>query len=554
MRIWGACCSQAPHFFPYHARMSMKRIEVTADCIWLYSDFADRFKCAGLPGARWVGSEEAWNLPATPGTWEQVREAFPEDAKSCGLDIALAWRKDAHLPNERYGANDYEHTTQPWTHQVRGTRFATMMDSCLLHCWMGTGKTKITLDAIRTLGHKRTLVICPSCVVPVWETQADTHAPGIFSVLALGKGKSTVKRTDVLSLALRHEAGPLIVVVNYEAAWQKSLGKGIAKTEWDCIVLDESHRVKAPGSKCSRFVAKLKAKHKLCLTGTPMPHSPLDIYGQYRFLDPGIFGTRFTAFRARYAIMGGFENRVVVGYQNQDDFRMRLDKLRLHVTADVLDLPPIQTIDRRCPLEPAARKLYDQLERELIAELGEGVITAANALVKLLRLQQICGGAVPADDEDKLTEVSTAKRNLLAEMLEDLQGERVVVFARFRYDLGAARAEAERLGYRVGEISGSANDYKQWCESDELDLLVVQTQAGGLGIDLTAARVAIFYSLGFSLGDYQQAIARVHRPGQTRPTVIYRLLAVNTVDVRIVQALRKRENVIESILGDLRGD
>ena len=193
-------------------------------------------------------------------------------------------------------------------------------------------------------------------------------------------------------------------------------------------------------------------------------------------------------------------------------------------------------------------------------------MTAANALSKLLRLQQIAAGFAVLDQQSQpdstwddspirntcLEEISTAKRNLLGEVLEEIgPDERVVVFCRFHHDLNTIRDICDFLERPYLEISGRRNQYADWKNMDGYPVVGVQLQAGSLGIDLTEARYAIFYTLGFSLGDYQQSVARLYRPGQEQPVVVCRLLADRTVDRKILKALDKRRDVIRAILDDI---
>src|SRR3954451_21406334 len=134
------------------------------------------------------------------------------------------------------------------------------------------------------------------------------------------------------------------------------------------LILDESHRVKAPGGTASKNCALLgqHAGHVLELTGTPMPHSPLDVYGQFRAMDPGIFGTNFSRFRLRYAVMGGWEGKVVVGYQNQEEFARKFGSACFVVkkTEAGLDLPDVVHVDRTFELQARSRKAYTTLEHD----------------------------------------------------------------------------------------------------------------------------------------------------------------------------------------------
>jgi SNF2 family DNA or RNA helicase len=217
----------------------------------------------------------------------------------------------------------------------------------------------------------------------------------------------------------------------------------------------------------------------------------------------------------------------------------------------VLDLPEAMHEERTCELSPAARKAYKQLEEELIADLGTGVVTASNALVRLLRLQQCASGFLVEDETEKFHRIDTGKQALLGDLLEDAGGEPFVVFCRFRPDLAAVRALCETMGLRYGELSGSLKDglTDRGEMSPSIDLLGCQIQSGGVGIDLTRARYAVYYSLGFSLSEYEQSLARLHRPGQKRNVCYYHLIAENTVDRRVYSALRARKDVIEAVLG-----
>ena len=325
------------------------------------------------------------------------------------------------------------------------------------------------------------------------------------------------------------------------------------------LLVHNSHRCKAPGGKQSMYLSRLRdrATRRLCLTGTPMPHSPLDAYAQYRFLDPGIFGTSFTAFRARYAIMGGFENHQVVALTNQEELTKKFYSIAYRVTADeVLDLPPVQHITQPVKLSREELRVYAALEHDLIAEVKAGVVTVANALVKILRLQQATSGysrldAEPGEARGREVRIGDSKERTLADLLDSLPGsEPVVVFARFHHDLDAVARICEAQSRRFGELSGRHNELMDW-QMGRLDVLGVQIQSGGVGIDLTRACYAVYYSVGYSLGEYEQSLARLCRPGQERPVRYYHLVATGTVDETVRQALEAKRDVVEAVLANL---
>jgi SNF2 family DNA or RNA helicase len=412
------------------------------------------------------------------------------------------------------------------------------------------------------------LVVCPKSVIQVWPKQFREHAAIPYTVVTLDEG-SVAQRTKQLGLALelaskRNER--VCCVLNYESAWREPMAAALLKAKWDCVCLDESHRIKAPGGQASKFFGRLgdNVLARVCLTGTPMPHSPLGIYAQYRFLDKGIYGTSFTAFRNRYAEMGGYGNYQVMGYVNQDELQRKFYSIAFRVMADdVQDLPETMDLVRPVILSPGARKVYEQLNDEFVAGVDMGKVTVTNALTKLLRLQQITSGFVTldtdvegADEEPEVKEIDTAKAEVLLDILEDLKTtEPVAIFCRFQKDLDTIKDVAKSLGRGCAELSGRMNELKAWQEDTEgkLPLIAVQMQAGGVGVDLVRSHYCVFYSLGFSLGDYLQARKRTHRPGQNERVTYFHLIAEKTVDETVYEALHQRQNVVDSVLSTVRG-
>ena len=288
-----------------------------------------------------------------------------------------------------------------------------------------------------------------------------------------------------------------------------------------------------------------------------MPHSPLDIYAQFRSLDPKIFGWSFVAFRKRFAVMGGFQNKQVTAYQNMPDLQARMARITVQADRSVLDLPDATHQRRVVDLSPKARRMYAEMESDFCTSVREGEVTAANALVKLLRLQQMTSGrvTVETDTDSSLVKVDDAKEKALVDLLTDLPAdEPVVIFGRFRADIASAHAAAKAVGRASLELSGQRRELKEW-QQGVAPVLAVQIQSGGTGIDLTRAAIVCFLSTGFSLGDYEQALARNHRPGQTRNVSYYHFVARDTVDEQVYGALRARKQVVEAVLDGIhRGD
>ena len=205
-------------------------------------------------------------------------------------------------------------------------------------------------------------------------------------------------------------------------------------------------------------------------------------------------------------------------------------------------------------LSAYAKKLYQVLKSEFVVGVADGTVTASNALTRLLRLQQIGSGWARQDrnietgDEGQLLQIDTAKQDALADLMEDLNDEEpIVIFCRFHHDLDAVHTVAAALGRASLELSGRKNELPAW-QSGAAPVLAVQIQSGGVGINLVRARYCVFYSLGFSLGEYLQARKRTHRPGQNRNVTYFHLVARDTVDEAVYKALEARQDVVESVL------
>lgn len=441
--------------------------------------------------------------------------------------------------------------TKFWKHQAQAFDFAREKPAAMLAMEMGTGKTLVAVALAEHWRVQRVLVVCPKTVINVWPREFNKHCPNVFKVVPLTTGTVAAKAKEARRW-LEFCSSPVVIVINYESAYRDDFAEWAARAGFDLLVMDESHKIKKPGGKASWFCYNIskKVKHKLALTGTPMPHSPLDIYAQFRALNPAIFKTNYSLFKKRYAVLGGYGDHQVIGWQNTDDLNERFYKLAYQVKKkDALDLPTETSIDIPVKLSPKAMKEYKQLEKDFylwVEELGEEV-TVANAMVKLLRLQQITSGYVHSDDGVEI-KMDTAKQEALMELIEDAD-QPMVVFCRFRHDLKAVRETARALGKQYGEISGAQKDLTDEATMPEgIDVMGVQIQSGGVGIDLTRASIGVYYSMGFSLGDYDQSLNRIHRPGQTRKVTYYHIVAEQTVDEKVYKALQKRKDVIQTIL------
>lgn len=515
-----------------------------------------------LPSLRWDSVAMLWRCDATPAAAWLLTRIIASGATATPEVSSLAGSFAEGLGSSiRPLVQPASRKLDLWRHQLEAYRAAFHRPATMLHMGMGTGKSAVAVSVVVNAGHRTTLILCPVSVMPVWRREFERHAGSPVDVLVLDGSGTTAAKAKLAEQAIRMAEArrlPVVIVVNYESARTEALAKWLTGRRWDCVILDESHRAKGHSTATGRLVEKLGkvAGQRLCLSGTPMPHSPLDLFSQFRFLDRGIFGTSFGAFRTRYARTNPLFPSKVEAWLRKDELADRAGWITYHVGSEVLDLPEAIHETRHVTLGKLARDVYESLENELLAEVNGHTITAANALVKLLRLQQVTSGFVTDRDLDAVPqEVGDEKKNALADLLEDIDpAEPAVVFCRFRADLDAVREVAGWLGRTSGEISGAQKDLTSHGTMPEgLSILGCQIQAGGVGIDLTRARYGIYYSLGFSLGDYEQSLARIHRPGQTRPVAYYHLIARDTIDERVYAALRARAEVVSSVVESMKG-
>ena len=450
-----------------------------------------------------------------------------------------------------------------------------------------------TLAAIAVAGRgyldgkiKRLLVVAPLSVIPVWKKEFDELADFECSLAIL---QGTMKRRLETLRCLSEKDGLQVAVINYESVWRDQMFEALRKWSADMIVADESQRIKGHNTKQSKGLHKLgenvryclkalsqedyakekvKTPYKMILTGTPVTATPLDFWSQYRFLDPDIFGKSYYSFKNRYAIMGGYLNKQIVGFKNKQDLIEKAHSIAHRVTKkEALDLPEWIDQNLYCTLEPVAAKAYRDMKNESIMEIealvkkdGKSNLIATNVLTRLLRLQQLTGGFIPEDpeaEEVKMLQVSEAKMNLLVETLADLltAGHKVVVFARFVAEiekiLEVSRAKLKvEPGYIYGKVKHDLRGemVEKFQTDPDCRIFVAQVQTAGLGITLHAADNAIFYSTDYNYGVYDQCKARIHRIGQRHNVNYIHLIAEKTVDEKIYKILKNKGNIAHDIV------
>ena len=400
------------------------------------------------------------------------------------------------------------------------------------------------------------LIVAPLSILGVWETEFAQFAAFDYA-LAVLTGDSA-KKADTL----RHMNGTAlqVAVVNYESAWRMEQELSV----WgpDLIVCDEGHKIKTHNISASKAMHRLGAKagYRLLLTGTLITNKAIDVFSPYKFLNPAIFGTSFYAFRSRYFDMVGYGNHTPVLKKSMEaELSARLHSIAYRAAkADCLDLPETTDIIRQVELEPAARKIYRSLVKENFAELASGEVTAPNVLTRLLRLSQLTGGFLGNDENAAVQQISSAKLSAMEDILESAvaEGQKLVIIARFLPEIRAICKELDGRGLRyaciTGEVQDRAAQVAQFQNDPDVPVFVGQIATAGLGLTPVSYTHLTLHSLDYSMSNYEQAKARIHRVGQRNPCTYIHLIAKGTVDEKVLTALRNKADLAKALVDDCR--
>jgi SNF2 family DNA or RNA helicase len=452
-------------------------------------------------------------------------------------------------------------TTQLWAHQRQMADFAHTTLARDGFCWWiagcAVGKTLSALTVASEGGYRRTLVLTKKTIIDqAWGGAIRNHTDG-FVYVPLLKGSSRDK-----AKLLRQYAGvnDLVVVVNYETA--VLLIPELNAMRFDLVVADESHRLKSHNSKQSvALTRRLNIPHKLAMTGTPFHDRPTDAYGQVRWLDGGraagsswaskLLGT-WTSFFEKYVEYRTVDNiKIPIRYKNLDQLQQVIAPFSIELDSEkVLTLPPEQDIDRWVEWTPELKRVYREVEKDMIAQYGGDTMVADNVLTASLRLHQLTGGYFTGDRGSVY--VATPKIDAVLDLMEEIGGEPVVIFTAFASDVHGLEAALVKEGYKVKKLVGGTYQHLEFQQGDG-DVILVNLAAGNAGIELTRARYAIYYSIGHSRTDYDQSRYRIRRPGSdvTKPVVYYHLMLPRSVDVAMHRAMQRKEDIVKVLMEGL---
>jgi SNF2 family DNA or RNA helicase len=508
-----------------------------------------------IVGKRWDPADKSWLIPATYDNLKSLHAIFD----TAQITEAVQQFETPQEINAARQIDDYKFLTAPYDHQRSGFNYFRSLDAGLVAWEMGTGKTKLAVDVMswRAINHlvKKILVCVPKTIMDNWRNEIIKHSPfPTAPVLLTGSRKRKIRLLC---------GKQLWTIAGYDSI--ATLEAEAMTAGFDAVICDESLKIKNPQARRSKAVHKLATiiRYRLAMSGTPITQNPIDIFSQYKFINPAIFGTSLIAFRSRYLVMGGYGNYQVKGIKNASDLTANIYRCCVRkLKTECLDLPPQVYETRNITMDPAQAKIYDNMAQQMIAEFEGQIITAPIILTKLLRLQQITSGFVqnghgptPLNANPKLDELMD-----VIDEIKEQGNHKIIVWCRFIEEINQVCARLRQAGIGHGMLRGDVAGKDRQAIIDQFNtdpgvkVFVGQIQTGGLGIELTAADYAVFFSNTYSFSNRVQAESRCHRSGsEIHDKITYiDLVCPGTIDELILSAIHRKGDIAAEIMADVK--
>lgn len=333
------------------------------------------------------------------------------------------------------------------------------------------------------------------------------------------------------------------------------------QNDWpfDMVVIDELSSFKNSNSK--RFKALKRVRpliHRIIgLTGTPAPNGYIDLWAQIYLLDQGErLGKFITHYRENYFVPDKRDSQRIFTYKPKEDsiklIKNKISDICISLSAkDYLQMPKLIKDNRFIKLDNKAQKGYEEFERNMILQLDEEEIDVTSAAALTNKLLQYCNGAVYKEDGRNYLEVHNCKIEALLELIEEAQGQPLLIFYNFKSDLERIQRALKSLKLRIGILKDS-QDIAKW-NNKELDILLAHPASAAYGLNLQdGGNHIVWFGLNWSLELYQQANARLYRQGQTQTVFIHNLVIDGCRDLDVIEALESKRDGQEALLNSLK--
>jgi len=470
---------------------------------------------------------------------------------------------------------NYKFKTKPYAHQLDALEASWDKENFAYFMEMGTGKSKVLLDNAAVLYDKGLinglLLIAPKGVYKNWyDSEIPTHLPDhIQKKIVLWKtSDKSKKQQTILNSLFKTETDLHILIMNVEA-FSSGNGTEFAQKFLSChrsmIAIDESTTIKTPTSNRTKNILSLRpnSKYRRILTGSPVTKSPLDLFSQCLFLDPWLLDHQsYYTFRARYSIckkiqVNGRQVEIVVGYRNLGELSEKIKPFSKRILKeDCLDLPSKSYVKHYVELTKEQKKVYEQMKKEAIAFLDGKMQSSATVMTQLMRLHQITCGHFTADD-GTIKDIPCSRLTELMNILENVEGKSII-WSHYTHDVRRIISEIKKVYgdeavvdyYGATDTDARSKNIKRFQTDPKCRFFVGTTHTGGYGITLTAGSNMIYFSNGYDLEKRQQSEARIDRIGQTQKMTYIDIMSQDTIDERIVKALRSKVNIANKIMDE----
>ncbi len=420
---------------------------------------------------------------------------------------------------------------------------------------MGLGKTIQALSFLYHLkqenGSLKALVVCPTTLMFNWQNEIKKFTPEVSFYVHHG-GQRTRE-----SLAAN---GADIIITTYGTL--RSDIKQFVEVAFDYVVLDESQAIKNPSSKVTKAASLIKAKNRLCLSGTPLQNNTFDIYAQMNFLNPGMLGS-IEFFKQEFSIpIDKFGEK-----EQKDHLRKLLFPFILRRTKEQVakDLPEKQEMVLFCEMGDEQRRIYDAFRNDYRDKIlgvvdNQGIQKSQLTILQgLMKLRQICDSPAIIKDEEKFPNASVKLEEIGREITENISNHKALIFSQFLGMLALIKEKMKELGVEYEYFDGSSTvmererAIQRFQNDDSCRVFLISLKAGGVGLNLTAADYVYIVDPWWNPAVEQQAIDRTHRIGQTKNIFAYRMICTDTVEDKILKLQDRKRSLARELITDDEG-
>jgi non-specific serine/threonine protein kinase len=417
---------------------------------------------------------------------------------------------------------------------------------------MGLVKTVQALSMLRhyndVTGELKALVICPTTLIYNWENEIKKFTPRLTYHIHHGSMRSR----DAADLQNAN-----VLITTYGTL--RSDIQTLLKIPFDYVILDESQAIKNPGSKVAKAACLLKAKNRLCMSGTPLQNNTFDIYAQMNFLNPGLLGS-VEFFRNEFANpIDKFGEP-----EQKEHLRKLLYPFILRRTKEQVakDLPEKMETILFCEMEEDQRKIYDAYRNsyrdKILGAIDEQGIQKSQLTILqgLMKLRQICDSPAILNEEEKHPNYSIKLEELTREITENIGDHKALIFSQFLGMLALIKEKLKQNNISFEYFDGSTASLEReraiqnFQSNDECRVFLISLKAGGVGLNLTAADYVYIVDPWWNPAVEQQAIDRTHRIGQTKNIFAYRMICKDTIEDKILQLQERKRILAKELIAD----